>query len=134
MKRQQPEPGSVVIPRVKYEGGHPGLGDRAREGAVRIDAKAVAIYPFDEGDTIPMWDIESCDIADLPPAAKSKVPWVLLFGWLGLAAKGSISQSGMTVRTRDGNAAYFTVTGMTSIEIRAQLGPLLRTVNVPLRD
>ena len=33
-----------------------------------------------------MSDIESFDIADLPSAAKSKLPWVLLFGWLGLAA------------------------------------------------
>ena len=132
--RQQPEPGSLLLPRVKYEGGHPALAVRAREGAMRIDAEAVAVYPFGESDAIRMSDIQSFDIADLPPAPKSKLPWVLVFGWLGLAAKGSMNQTGMTVRTQDGNIAYFTVSGMTSIQIRAQLAPLLRTANVPLLD
>jgi hypothetical protein len=127
-----PEPGSIRLLSARYDGGKPGFGDRARKGELRIDTQAIAIFPFGEGNTIPISDVESVEVTDLPPAPQSKVPWVVLFGVLGLAAKGSSNQVGMTVNTRDGSAAYFTVAGMTAFQVRAQCTPLLRSLQVPL--
>jgi hypothetical protein len=129
-----PEPGSIRLLSARYEGGKPGFGDRAREGELRIDTKAIAIFPFREGNTIPISDIESVEITDLPPAPKSRLPWVLLFGVLGLGAKSSSNQVGVTVKTRDGTAACFTIAGMTAFQVRAQCTPVLRSAQVPLID
>lgn len=116
-----------------YIGGHPKL-DQERQGILWVDHQGIGIST---GKTwvarVPLTEIASVDISG-GQVAVSKVPAVLLFGVLGgLAAKGSMDQSTLGVKCRDGETAWYVV-NVSPSWLRAKITPFLRRAGVPFQD
>jgi Short C-terminal domain len=61
----------------------------------------------------------------------SKVGPVLVFGLMGLAARGSKMQTTLVVRTKDGETLYFSLDRQAPEQVKALLTPHLKLVGVP---
>ena len=64
--------------------------------------------------------------------AKSKAGAVLLFGVLGLGAKGSEHRASMLVHLKSGQTGYFTIDDYSTHELAGKLTPWLQSIGVRL--
>lgn len=115
----------------QYLGGHSGLGKKRARNLIFTD-QGVGLGTFNPKNAFLAWsDIASIEIAG-ETASKSKVGAVLVFGVLGLAAKGSKKQTVVTVRTKDGQIAYYLIDKASHTDVLGRVVPLLRSAGVPL--
>jgi Short C-terminal domain len=98
----------------------------------RNDALDIQMYrPFSELQGVIRYeDIMNVEVADTDQMAKSKVVPVVLFGVLGLAAKGSEDRTSIAVHTKDNEMAYFQIVGESAPLVRAKIDPLLKNAGV----
>jgi hypothetical protein len=82
---------------------------------------------------IPMNTVTSIQITG-QRVAKSKVGPVIVFGLMGLAAKGSMHETTVVVRTNDGETVYYAIADRTPDEARAVLTPFLGWLRIPFYD
>ena len=116
----------------RYLGGHPAL-DKERQGILWVDREGIGIAAGDSWVArVPLSEVASVDITG-GQVATSKVPNVLLFGLLGLGAKGSKDQSTLGVRCRDGETAWYLV-DVSPSWLRAKLTPFLRRAGIGSRE
>jgi hypothetical protein len=65
---------------------------------------------------------------------KSKLGPVLVFGLLGLAARGSKDETTVVVRTKDGETIYYSIDQQRPETVHAAVAPVLKLANVPFHD
>jgi hypothetical protein len=82
---------------------------------------------------IPMETVASIEVTGRQ-VARSKVGPVLIFGLYGLAAKGSMDETTVAVRTKDGETIYFAINNQRPEMVRTLISPVLKLVNVPFHD
>jgi len=75
-------------------------------------------------------DIASVTIEGGGDVKKSREGKVALLGPLGLLAKRTQGSVAITVHKKDGEDAYYEVLGMTTIEVRGQLAPVLKAADI----
>lgn len=122
------KPGSITFSKAMYLGGLPGLTVEI-PGDITFDTKSVRI---DERQIL-NWD--ECDslAIESEQVAKSKLGPALALGILGaVSAKGTKSQSYVTVKRKDKASAYFMISNVNSHEVKAKLSPLLNDVGIPI--
>jgi hypothetical protein len=79
---------------------------------------------------VPREDIASIEVADGGQLAKSRVLPVLVFGILGLAARGADTQTVVIVRSKNGENAYFIISNTTHYPVKAKLAPVLEHLGI----
>jgi hypothetical protein len=58
----------------------------------------------------------------------------LVFGLLGLAARGSKDETTVVVRTKDGETIYYSIDQQRPETVHAAVAPVLKLANVPFHD
>lgn len=123
-----PKPGPITFGKAMYLGGLPGFAVELA-GNMTFDRKSVRI----DERRILNWDECEGLAIESEQVAKSKLGPALALGILGaVTAKGTKSQSYVTVRRRDKASAYFVISDINSHELRAKLSPLLNDIGVPI--
>jgi hypothetical protein len=119
----------------EYLGGHSTLGHKRRGNLVMTDKEMGMGMSRSPRHAVLQWsDISSVDVSG-DQVGKSKIGATLVFGVFGgLAAKGTKSQTAITVYTKDNQVAYYRIDKANALEIRAKITPLLRAVGVPFHD
>jgi hypothetical protein len=113
----------------RYIGGYPPLG-HPHEGIFKVTRQAVGIVRH---KGVPLSQVSCFDVGG-GQIAKSRAGYVLAFGVLGLAAKGSTDRAEVVVHTIDGEMAAFEVFNIRTVQVRAGLAPWLRSFGVPFAD
>jgi hypothetical protein len=66
--------------------------------------------------------------------AKSRVDPVIVFGLIGLAARGSQDRTTIVVRTTTDEAVHYSIDGMSPEAVRAGIAPVLKLANIPFHE
>jgi hypothetical protein len=121
-----------------YHGGfswapNPGLGELTLNDEF-IELRQGTRNPKRPGATIVKVGIPAIVAVEVTSeqVAKSKAGAVLVFGLLGLAAKGSRDRGAFLVHIRSGETSYFTIEGYSEVQLRGKLSPWLNAMQIPL--
>jgi Short C-terminal domain/Protein of unknown function (DUF2510) len=119
-----------VIGEAAYLGGHPHY-PAERAGRLLVTTDRVAL-----GADVVVIDLATVETVEITSEqiAKSRVGPVVLFGVLGLGAKGSRDRTTIVQRGKDGSEAFFQLLGVDAPYVRAQLTPVLAAAGVPFHD
>jgi Short C-terminal domain len=82
---------------------------------------------------IPIETVASVEVTGRQ-VAKSKVGAVLIFGVYGLATKGSMDETTVAIRTKDGETIYYAIAQQRPEMVRVLISPILKLANVPFHD
>jgi len=129
-----------------YLGGHPTEvarrtpdGDVALiAGSIEMNRTAIFIVPNNRRGgpprraVVPWSNVASVSMESYTEA-KSRLGPVLMFGVLGLAARGSANSTVIAVRLRDGGTVYYQA-DLNFMECRANVTPILRALGVTVVD
>lgn len=119
---------SVSLGKGLYLGGLPELANE-RTGELILDRTVLKI----DQQVIVAWSDCTGITVEGGQVAKSKLKATLAFGFLGaVTAKGTMSQTVITVRRRDGGLGFLQIDGKSEQEIKARILPLLMEIGVPL--
>jgi hypothetical protein len=123
----------VGFPYGKYQGGHSRLG-QPRTGNLWLTSEAIGLgTKRPKGAVIPLGEIASIEIGG-QQVRKSKAGAVAAFGVLGLAAKGEATVAVVTVRTKDGETAYYTIENQLAVTVRGRMSPILEAARIPFAE
>jgi hypothetical protein len=113
-----------------YLGGHSVIGPGSIFGMFILNATGLGIGELETPQHgLLLSEIESVEISG-GEISKSKAGPVLVFGVLGLAAKGTKYLTYVTVHGRDGEVAYFSIDSVEPMAARATLVPLLKQAGI----
>jgi hypothetical protein len=116
-----------------YMGGHPSVPG-PHKGAFIVTREKLGIAKTFRGvkwlAACPIASIERIEIGG-GQVGKSKAGAVVMFGVLGLAAKGSKDRTDILVHLKDGYAAYFTIDAPVPMT-KAYLLPTLQQLQIPV--
>lgn len=121
----------VGFPYGKYQGGHSRLG-QPRTGNLWLTSEAIGLgTKRPKAAVVPLSAIASVEVGG-QQVRKSKAGAVAAFGVLGLAAKGEATIAVVTVRSKDGETAYYRIENQLAVAVRGRMAPILEAAGIPL--
>jgi|GEM_PF-3278581 hypothetical protein len=123
----------VMIQKVVYLGGLP--GDKGGySGNMIVTDECIGMGNLNPKKSPVRWDEMAGISFDSTTMKKSRKGKAVAFGVFALAARKTQNGAEITVLRKDGNAALYTVTGKTGVQVRAKIQPFLVEHGVPCLD
>jgi len=123
----------ATIQKVVYLGGLP--GDKGGyKGNMIVTEECIGMGALHPKKSSVRWDEMAGISFDSAAMKKSRKGKAVAFGVFALAAKSTQNGAEVTILRKDGNAALYTVTGKTGVQVRAKLQPFMAEHGVPCLD
>ena len=123
----------VMIQKVVYLGGLP--GDKGGySGNMIVTDECIGMGSLNPKKSPVRWDEMAGISFDSAAMKKSRKGKAVAFGIFALAAKSTQNGAEVTILRKDGNAALYTVTGKTGVQVRAKLQPFMAEHGIPCLD
>lgn len=125
---------TVKLTKVAYLGGLPSETGSDRASILFVSSTGIGWGNFKPSKGIVNWsDVRGVSF-DSGTMAKSRVGKALVFGILALAAKGTQSDTHLSVFLHDGNVVVYHAVGTPGPALRSKVQPFLTAAGVPCLD